>query len=154
VIYQHFNPPTAAGLRPVGSMRVDAAEPVAAALRGGPTRSLILVTGGFMRGAITAFGQALEGHELDLLGLFWYYSGDDITDDPKYAEEIADACRRLRVKKLTILTGALNESTETRLASGLAPLADLRVCRLFEKDEGARYRPFPTPKIEAALAGR
>lgn len=144
IIYQHWWPETEEGYRPVGAMRADHAGPLAAALKGGPTRRLMLITGGFVPGAIRALGEQLEGHDLEYLGLFFYYSGDDITDDAGYPDEIADACRRLHVRRLVLLTSAFNEGVEAKLAEGLK---GLEVCRVFEKDEAARYPQYKTPRL-------
>jgi hypothetical protein len=145
VVYQHWWEPSASGGRPVGALKPDQVAPIAAALRGGPTRHFILVTGGFVERSIQRLGLELQGHDLDTLGLFWYFSGDDISDVPSAAQEIVETCKLLKVKRLSILTGAFNQDIERKLAQGLGKL---EACGIFQKDDGARYPRFPSPTLD------
>lgn len=146
VVYQHWWPASPDGSRPLGAMKVDHVAPLVKAIKGGPIRQFMLVTGGFVGGAIRALGQQLQGHDLEYLGLFWYYSGDDITDDAGFPDEIAETCKALKVQRLSILTAAFNARVEEKLAQGLK---GLKKCRVFEKDDAARYPAFRTPKLDS-----
>lgn len=145
IIYQHWWEPGPSGSRPVGAMKADQVEPIAAALRGSKTRNLMLVTAGFVEKSIARLGLELQGHDLDYLGLCWYFSGDDISDVPSAPAEIVETCKLLKVRRLAILTGAFNGAIEKKLADGLGKL---EACGIFRKDDAARYPRFPTPLLD------
>ncbi len=145
IIYQHWWESGPSGARPVGALKADQVEPIAVALRGGQTRNLMLVTAGFVEKAIQRLGLELQGHDLDYLGLFWCFSGDDISDVPSAAAEIVETCKLLKVKRLAIVTAAFNGAIEKKLADGLGKL---EACGVFRQDDGARYPRFPSPLLD------
>lgn len=82
LVYQHWRPMEADGSRLYQALMPDQAREVAAILGPLPVRRLLVVGTGFYEGSIRAFAETLaQGRRtLETLGLFWYFSGDDITD--------------------------------------------------------------------------
>ncbi len=152
VLYQPWREPLqGTSKRLLGASMPDMLGPAGQSLKGSPVRHLFLITGGIFRGALAALSQGLAGHSLETLGLVWHFTGDDITDVPTMADEIADCCAACNVQRLSLLTAAMNRQVEQQLANRLAQLPQLLQCQIFEKDRSSSYPRFPTPILEAAL---
>ena len=154
LIYQPWREPLDNGARMLGALVESMAQPIGEAVKGSPVRNLFLVSGGFSNGGLTSLEKHLGGHKLDSLGLFWYYSGDDITDDLRVIDEIASLCRSSSAKRLSLLTAEMSDSAEERLVKQLETVPSITKCVVFEKDDNARYKPFSTPSLDALLSGR
>ncbi|MBW4691252.1 MAG: hypothetical protein KME27_05740 [Lyngbya sp. HA4199-MV5] len=136
-----------------------AAVAIAEIIRGGPTRNLMLLCTTFMPSAIRAFVDTLTQNEtpndapqLEFLGLFWYFSGDDITDEPEHSTDVAYAANSLRLKRLTVLTGAFNDECEDLLVAGLQQNTTLEHFGIFHKNELHKWKQIPTPKVDALIS--
>lgn len=155
VLYQPWREPGAGGnLRPLGALTQSMTPAIGAALAGGPVKHLFLITGGIFPGALTALRESLQGHRLETLGLFWYFSGDDITDEPRVVDEIVSLCQACQTERLSLLTAAVDSVVEGRLVKGLANAPAMKECVVFEKDDDARYPRFRTPSLDALLRSR
>ena len=80
-------------LRMLGALTETMTPAIGSALSGGPVKHFFLITGGVFPGALTALKDSLNGHRLETLGLFWYYSGDDMTDDPRVVDDLVGLCQ-------------------------------------------------------------
>ena len=155
IIYQQWGPTREDGGRPYFWLDIPTAERLAKGVSKGFTKNLILVCTMFEPGSIQRFTDALVGSNslapppLDLLGLFWYFSGDDITDEPENVDDIAYAVNKLNIKRLSILTRAFNDECHDRLAENLKENKSLQYFCVFENDDSEQWPPFPTPKIDA-----
>jgi len=155
VLYQPWREPLEDGRkRLLGAMVPSMAGPVGECLRQSPVRHLFLITGGIFKGALGALKEGLGGHRLETLGLVWHFTGDDITDVPTMADEIADLCAACGNQKLSLITGAWSKSVEKQLVGRFADLPELKVCSAFEKDDRARYPRFKTPGLDGLLSRR
>lgn len=155
VLYQPWREPSSPGnVRLLGALTESMAPEIGAALVGGPVKHFFLITGGVFPGALTALKNALQGHRLETLGLFWYYSGDDMTDDPRVVEDLVGLCQACKTERLSLLTAAVDSVVERRLADGLLNAPYMREVSVFEKDDHARYPRFRTPMLEAMLRER
>ncbi|XGV96017.1 MAG: hypothetical protein ACAF41_25180 [Leptolyngbya sp. BL-A-14] len=159
IVYQQWGERLPDGGRPFLALTVPAATAVAEIIRGGPTRNLILICTTFMPGAIRAFADTLTQNEaphnapqLEFLGIFWYFSGDDITDEPEHSADVAYAANRLRLKRLSILTGAFNSECEDRLVAGLQQNTALEYFGVFHKTEQYTWQQIPTPKVDELVS--
>ena len=158
VIYQQWGKNLPDGGRYYYWLDIDTATTVAEIIKGGPTHKLILMCTTFQPGAIQRFAEALvqdqldnSGSQLEYLGLFWYFSGDDITDNPECATEIAYAANSLQLKRLSILTGAFNSECEDHLVEGLRQNSTLECLSVFYKDEQYIWEQIPTPRVDEML---
>lgn len=155
VLYQPWREPQGRSeLRLLGALTEAMTPAIGTALQGSPVEHFFLITGGVSPGALTALKNSLDGHRLETFGLFWYYSGDDMTDDPGVVDELTALCRDCQVEKLSLLTAAVDSVVETRLVKGLSDSPWLRECSVFEKDDHARYPRFRTPTLDALLQER
>lgn len=155
VLYQPWREPTnSSSLRMLGALTQSMAPAIGKALVGGPVRHLFLVTGGIVPGALTALRDALQGHRLETIGLFWYYSGDDMTDDPRVVDDLVELCQASKTERLSLLTAAVDAVVENRLVKGFENAPLMRECSVFEKDDHARYPRFRTPMLDALLRER
>lgn len=155
VLYQPWREPVEnTTKRLVGAMVPSMAGPVGESVSRSPIRNLFLITGGIFKGALGALKEGLGGHQLETLGLVWHFTGDDITDVPTMADEIADLCAACQVQKLSLVTGAWSQAVERQLTRRCAELPALRQCSAFEKDDRASYPRFKTPDLDALLARR
>lgn len=159
IVYQQWGERLPEGGRPYLALTVPAAVAVAEILRGGSTRNLILLCTTFMPGAIRAFVDTLIQNEapdsapqLEFLGFFWYFSGDDITDEPEHSADVAYAANRLRLKRLTVLTGAFNSECEDLLVAGLQQNTTLEYFGVFHKTEQYTWEQIPTPQVDALVS--
>lgn len=159
VVYQQWAERLPEGGRHYLALTVPAAAAVAEIIRGGATRNLILLCTTFMPGAIRCFVDALTQNEapdsapqLEFLGLFWYFSGDDITDEPEHSADVAYAANRLRLKRLSVLTGAFNNGCEDLLVSGLQQNTTLEHFGVFHKTEQYTWGQIPTPRVDALVS--
>lgn len=155
VVYQQWGEEIPDVGRPLYWFDLKAATTVAEIIKGGPTRKLILICTTFQPGSIRRFAEEMvqdqsknNGNQLEFLGFFWYFSGDDITDDSDYAAEIAFATNCLSLKRLSILTGAFNNECEDRLFEGLQQNTSLQHFGVFYKSEEYTWQQIPTPKID------
>lgn len=155
VLYQPWREPLAnSSKRLVGAMVPAMAGPVGECLSQSPVRHLFLITGGIFKGALGALREGLRGHQLETLGLVWHFTGDDITDVPTMADEIAELCAACGARRLSMITGAWSQGVEKQLVRRFAEVPELRVCAAFEKDDRATYPRFHTPKLDALMAQR
>lgn len=154
VLYQPWREPDPRGVRLLGAMTPEMATVAGEALRGGPVEHLYLVTGGILSGALLELRNALRGHRLKTLGVFWYFSGDDMTDDPRVVDDIVALAQSSGTERLSILTAAVDSVVEQRLARGLEESPLVRECSVFEKDDQARYARFRTPDLDKLMAER
>jgi hypothetical protein len=155
ILYQPWREPVAGGnVRLLGTLTREMSPAIGAALAGSPVKHFFLITGGIGSGALTALRDSLQGHRLLTLGLFWYYSGDDMTDDPRVVEEIVSLCQASQTERLSLLTAAVDSAVEDRLVKGFTEVPSLRECSVFEKDDHARYPRFRTPGLDALLRNR
>lgn len=154
VLYQPWREPNNNGARMLGAMNSSMANQIGRAVKGSPIRNFFLISGGFSRGSVSALDKALGGHQLETLGLFWFFSGDDITDDPFIIEEITALCRNSKVQKLSLLTAVMNSKSESLLIEGLAAAPSVKQCAVFEKDDKANYRPFELLALDEFLKNR
>lgn len=155
IIYQQWGPTRADGGRSYLWLDIPTAERLAEGISKGFTKNLILVCTMFEPGSIQRFADVLVGSNssaspsLDLLGLFWYFSGDDITDEPENVDDIAYAVNKLNIKRLSILTRVFNDECHGRLAENLKENKSLQYFSVFENDDSEQWPPFPTPEIDA-----
>ena len=155
VVYQPWREPAeGSNLRLLGALTEEMTKDIGDALAGSPVKHFYLVTGGVFPGALRAMREAMQGHRLKTLGLFWYYSGDDMTDDPSVVDELVDLCQACQVERLSLLTAAVDSVVEKRLVDGLEKMSQLRECSVFEKDDNTRYPRFRTPMLDAELKKR
>src|SRR5690606_18110343 len=110
--YQHWGEPDADGARAYRALTADDAARVAEILRGGPVRRLILLATGFAEGSIRALAEGFGTHRLELLGFFFAFGGDDLTDKPELGREMALAVDKLGARRLSLLTPAFDEGCE------------------------------------------
>lgn len=138
--------------RPYYALTIERALRAAEIIRGGPARRLILMVTMFMSGAIRSFADAIGPGQLEMMGFFWYFSGDDITDEAENAPDIMYAARTLGLKRVSILTGAFDRTSEKALAEGVLDCLLLEVLEVYGKD-GPNYTwpRYPTPLIDVAL---
>lgn len=154
LLYQPWREPDERGVRLLGALTGEMARATGEALKGSPVEHLYLVTGGILPGALTELRNALGGHRLKTLGVFWYFSGDDMTDDPRVVDDIVALCQSSGTERLSILTAAVDAVVEQRLTRGLEEAPLLTECSVFEKDDQARYNRFRTPTLDALLRKR
>ena len=145
-----------------------AAENLCKALTGSPVRRLILIFTKLKPGALLHFAKALKnapakaaavaspasgrkagGSLLDMLGLRWAFSGDDLTDDPEVAGEIAKVAGFLGLERLSLLTSKFNGTVESALAEGLKGAPRLKTIRVFQRDDGNTW-----PEIKTRWSGK
>ncbi len=141
-------------VRWLGAMTPEMGTAVGKAVSLSPVQHLYLVTGGITRGAIDALTEALDGQHLETVGLFWYFSGDDMTDEPAVMDEIAKLCAESQTQRLSILSAAVDSVSENRLIEGLKSAPSLKECSVFEKDDHAKYPRFRTPMLDTFLRDR
>lgn len=122
------------------------ARELAAAIKGSQVRHLFVLCSTFETGALAELARGLTPHTLDSLGVFYCFTGDDLTDDADHPEEIGATARNLKVRRLSVFTSAFNESCEEGLLRGLAGWK-LEVCRIAERDEANMYPLFSTPRL-------
>lgn len=151
VIYQHWGQPDAQGTRAYQAVTKGVAGQIAEALKNGPTRSVLILASGFAAGSVRALADGLAGQDFETLGFFWMFGGDDITDDPTLADEIAYACNKLQVGKLSVVTQEFDEPCRQRLLEGLRRCSSLRECRIFQRLEKAPFPAFSWPEMDALL---
>ncbi len=156
IIYQQWGPTREDGGRPYFWLDIPTAERLASGISKGFTKNLILVCTMFEPGSIQRFTNVLISNNslgappsLDLLGLFWYFSGDDITDEPENVDDIAYVANKLNIKRLSILTRDFNDECHDRLAENLKENKSLQYFSVFENDDSEQWPRFPTPKIDA-----
>jgi hypothetical protein len=155
VLYQPWREPNGdSNLRMLGALTESMTPAIGSALSGGPVKHFFLITGGIFPGALTALRDSLNGHRLETLGLFWYYSGDDMTDDPRVVDDLIGLCQACKTERLSLLTAAVDSVVEDRLVKGFANAPLMKECSVFEKDDNARYPRFRTPTLDALLRGR
>ncbi len=159
IVYQQWGAVEPDGSRPYFWLDKPAAQAVAQAIAGGPARSLILLCTTFQKGAIRQFSDTLstqkgagEREPLEMLGFFWYFSGDTIDDEPESADEIAYAANRLNLSRLSLLTGTFSPEIEDRLLRGLKDNVRLKRFGAFGKDESYTWPAFAAPRLEAFVA--
>lgn len=152
VVYQNWGPTTRGSDgrlgRPFMWLAEERARDLGAALRDGPTTKLWLVVTMFGPGALRAFADAVGPGQLEMLGLLWYFSGDDFTDEAENAADVAYLARTLGLSRLAILTAAWDAGCEARLAKALEGQDTLEVLRVFEKDDGATWPRVATPLLD------
>jgi hypothetical protein len=129
------------------------AQELARMLRGGSTTKLWLVVTMFGPGSLRAFADALGPGQIEMLGLLWYFSGDDFTDELENAEDVAHVVRTLDLRRLSILTSAWDDRCEARLAEALAGHEALEFLGVFEKDDEATWPRYATPSLDALCRG-
>ncbi len=157
IIFQQWGPTREDGSRPYFWLDIPTAERLAKGVSKGFTKNLILVCTMFEPGAIRRFTDVLIGSNslaspsLDLLGLFWYFSGDDITDEPENAEDIAYAVNRLNIRRLSILSGAYDQACHDRLVESLRDNKSLQYFSVFENDDNGQWPRFSTPEIDTII---
>jgi len=151
VIYQHWGEPDAQGTRAYQAVTKATGAQIAEALKGGPTRSLLILASGFQAGSLRALADGLAGQDLETLGVFWMFGGDDLTDDPSVADELAYACHKLQVGKLSVVTQEFDADCRQRLLEGLRRCSSLRECKVFQRLEKAPYPVFAWPEMDAML---
>lgn len=155
VIYQPWRAASQNGkVRWLGAMTPEMGTAIGKAICLSPVQHLYLVTGGIAVGALSALTQALDEHPLQTVGLFWYFSGDDMTDEPAVMDEVAALCAASSTKRLSILSAAVDSVSENRLIQGLAAAPLLKECSVFEKDDHAQYPRFRTPMLDSFLQSR
>ncbi len=155
VVYQPWRAASQNGkVRWLGAMTAEMGTAIGKAVSLSPIQHLYLVTGGIAVGALDALKQALDEHPLETLGLFWYFSGDDMTDEPAVMDEVAALCAASSTKRLSILSAAVDSVSENRLVQGLAAAPLLKECSVFEKDDHAQYPRFRTPMLDSFLQNR
>lgn len=158
VVYQNWGDsvvaPDGSSARPFKWLSKERASEVGRALKGGPVRTFVFIVTMFGPGALRAFADALGPGQLSMLGLFWYLSGDDVTDEEENAADIGYAATTLGVERLSVLTGAFDGGCDERLAAALAGASRLRRCRVFRKDEGNTWPAMAAPKVAAVVEGR
>jgi len=81
-------------------------------------------------------------------------SGDDLTDTPEVATEVAEAASKLGLRRLAIMTGAWNADCERRLAEGLRGARSLECAGVFHKDDEKTWPLIDTPLVRAAVGHR
>ena len=99
--------------------------------------------------ASPASGRKAGGSLLDMLGLWWAFSGDDLTDDPEVAGEIAKVAGFLGLERLSLLTSKFNGTVESALAEGLKGAPRLKTIRVFQRDDGNTW-----PEIKTRWSGK
>ncbi len=162
LIYQHQSPLEESDGEMVRYFRwldKQTAETLANTIKGGPTKKIIMICTMFESGAIKHFADTLLYNSqknkikssLDMLGLFWYLSMDDITDVADYPKEIAYAVNNLEIKRISILTGEFNDQIENQLVEELKDNNTLEKFMVFQKDDKQEWPIIPTPKIDSLL---
>ena len=158
VVYQNWGPiirdPQGRPGRTFLWLAEERARELAEHLRGGPTTKLWLVVTMFGPGALRAFADALGPGQLEMLGLLWYFSGDDFTDEVENAADVAYLTRTLGLRRLSILTAAWSDACEHRLADALEGYEDLEALGVHEKDDGATWPRIATPRLQALCRPR
>lgn len=152
VAFQQWGPETPDGTggvhRPYFWLDRGTAGTLAEALAESPVRRLILIFTMFEPGALLALATGLSASRaapaLDMLGLWWALCGDDMTDDPGIAREVAQAAAALGVERLSLLTRAFDGRVEAALAEGFAAAPRLRTVRVFRRDDENRWPAFDT----------
>lgn len=150
VLYQHWNKPESGGRRRYRTFDAEAGREMAQILRASPVRHLILLVTGFAEGGVSALVEGLRDHPLETLGLFFCFGGDDFTDTPFLAEEIAAAARALPLRRLVLFSAAFDQASEERLARSLHGSRDLSVS-VFLRDVGRTFPKLETPILAGAL---
>ena len=155
VLYQPWRAPSEPPeVRWLGAMTPEMARPIGQAVHGSPIEHFYLITGGIAVGALNALSDALAGHQLQSLGLFWYFSGDDLTDEPRVLDELGALCTACGARRLSLLSAAIDTASEERLVDGLRAAPLLEECSVFEKDDQASYGRFRTPTLDTFLRER
>lgn len=150
VIYQNFLRERGGSLAAFWFDKATARE-LAQAVKGSQVRHLFILCTTFEEGALTELAGALSPQTLESLGIFYCFSGDDLTDEAGHPEEIGAAARSLKVRRLCVFTAAFNDHCEESLLRGLGDWR-LAVCRVAERDEANLYPLFPTPRLDAACS--
>jgi hypothetical protein len=154
LIYQPWREPAQGNIRMLGALTEAMTPSIGQAVRGSSVKHIFLVSGGISPRALTALKEALQGHRLETIGVFWYYSGDDMTDDPSVLDELVALCQGSQTERLSLLTAAVDSVAEKRLVDGILNAPCMRECSVFEKDDQARYPRFRTPMLDAMLQKR
>lgn len=113
-----------------------------------PTRfkKLLLICTTCEAGALRVLADEL-GRPMEMVGVCWYFSGDDLTDDPTFPYDIGYLATRLELERLSILTALSNDTVNQQLASALAPASSLRIVRVFEKDDAKSWPQMRIPGL-------
>lgn len=143
VLYQHWNKPEGGGRRRYRTFDPAGGAEMATILRGSPVRHLVLLVTGFAKGGLASLVQGLAGHQLESLGLFFCFAGDDFTDTPFLAEEIEQGVNTLALKRLRLFTAAFDQACVERLA----PYVEGVEVSVFLRDEAGKFPLLETPQL-------
>lgn len=149
LVFQNWGPATPQG-RSYFFLNAERATELGGYIKISNCQKLMLIVTTFQKGALKVLADSID-KPMAYVGLLWYFSGDDITDEACFPEEIGYLAKKLQLRRLAILTGAFNESVEKKLAECLAEASSLEVVSIHHKDDEARYPKLPTPLIEATL---
>lgn len=152
LVFQHWGP-WANGSRPFMALMEPRAKLLGEAIHKSNFTKVMLIVTTFMKGSLRTLADSID-KKLEYLGLLWYFSGDDITDESYFIDDIGYLAKKLQLERLTIMTGAFNETVEKRLAQALEQAPTLRIVQIHDKQENGRYPRLPTPNIDAMLRGR
>jgi len=145
-----------------------AADQLSDALAGSMVRQLFLIFTMFEPGALLYFANKLRDKRnaarptsgqgpkpkvgaplLDMLGLWWAFSGDDMTDEASIPGEVAKAASILGLERLSLLTREFNGAIESALAEGFKSAPRLKTIRVFRRDDENSW-----PEISTRWSGR
>lgn len=155
LVYQPWpEPREGSGLRLFEAVTTTVARRIGECISGSPVRHLFLVVVGINVGALAELVQGLNGHQLDTLGLAWYFSGEDITDDPSMASQIGELCKACKNSRLLLLTPGWYEYLEKNFISAFEDVATLKECRVFWTKSNGVHRPIRTSALDAVLQER
>jgi hypothetical protein len=152
LLYQQWGRILPTGGRHYLGLDEASAQKVAETIAKGPTREILLLCSMFAQGGMRRFAETLARSspgQLEFAGFLWYFTGDDLTDDPERATELAEAARLLGLKRVSILTAKFDDACEVRLVEGLRGNKALERFAVFEKDDAKTWPRIPTPKIDA-----
>lgn len=152
LVFQHWGP-WANGSRPFMALMEPRAKLLGEAIHKSNFSKVMLIVTTFMKGSLRTLADSID-KKLEYLGLLWYFSGDDITDETYFTDDIGYLAKKLQLERLTIMTGAFNGEVEKRLAQALEQAPDLRIVQVHDKQENGLYPRLATPNIDAMLQRR
>ncbi|MFC1745336.1 hypothetical protein ACFL35_15185 [Candidatus Riflebacteria bacterium] len=154
VIYQQWGEEQEDGSRLFFWLDCKTVKLIADIIKGGPTKKLVLLCTTFEPGAIKLLAELLgddTSSQLEYLGMFWYFSGDDITDAPDIIAEINYAVDRLQLQSLSILTEEFDDRCKNLLFEGLKDNRSLLKFGVYRKNDAQTWPAFPTAKIDEII---
>lgn len=155
VFYQQWGPVEQGVGRSYYWLDIKTAERLGKAINAGYVKSLIIICTTFQKDAIRKLADTINSNvSLDLLGFFWYFSGDSIVDEAEHAMDIGYLAEKVYVKRISILTGEYNNKLDDIFIAGFQRAQSLEKFAVFQVDDEGTWPQIPTPKVDELLVSK